>query len=52
MHVMQVDGGTDIKDERTGEVITVDDNTCAVKGRVIFCTAKIYDALKAQGTRP
>lgn len=48
MHVMQVDVGTKVTDERSGETITVDDETTAVKGRVIFCTEKTYNALKAR----
>lgn len=48
MHVMEVDAGTKITDERSGETITVDDETCAVKGRVIFCTKRTYDAFKAR----
>lgn len=51
MHVMQVDAGTSITDERSGETITVDDETFAVKGRVIFCTARIYEALKEKVRR-
>lgn len=47
VHVMPVDAGTTITDERTSEQITVDDETCAVKGSVIFCTQKTYDAIKA-----
>lgn len=46
LHVMQVDPGTVI--ERTGETITVDDETTAVKGRVVFCTEKVFEALKTQ----
>jgi len=48
MRVMEVDAGTDVTDERTGETITVDDETAAVKGRVIFCTKKMYEAIKAR----
>ncbi len=46
MHVMQVETGTSVKDERTGDEIIVDDNTCAIKGRVIFCTERVYENLK------
>lgn len=46
--VMQVDPGTDIKDERSGETITVDDESSAVKGNIIFCTEKTFNALKAK----
>jgi hypothetical protein len=46
MHVMQVDAGTTITDERSGEAITVDDETVAVKGRVIFCTERTFEALR------
>lgn len=48
MHVMEVDAGTQVTDERSGETITVDDETSAVKGRVIFCTKRTYDAFKAR----
>lgn len=48
MHVMQVDVGTNVTDERSGETITVDDETIAVKGRVIFCTERQYEAIKAR----
>lgn len=48
MRVMEVDAGTTITDERTGETITVDDETTAVKGRVIYCTKRNYEALKAR----
>jgi hypothetical protein len=43
---MEVDAGTVIKDERSGKEITVDDETVAFKGRVCFCTKKIFTALK------
>jgi len=48
MHVMEVDAGTVIKDERSGEEITVDDNTVAVKGSVMWCTAKTVAAIAAR----
>lgn len=48
MRVMEVDAGTVIKDERSGEAITVDDETVAVKGRVMFCTRKVFDKLKSE----
>lgn len=51
MQVMQVDAGTAITDERSGETITVDDETFAVKGRVIFCTERTYEALKSKVRR-
>jgi len=47
-HVMEVDAGTVVTDERTGDKITVDDETVAVKGRVMFCTKKVYDRLKQE----
>lgn len=50
MHVMEVDPGTVVKDDRSGESITVDDETAAVKGRVIFCTKKVFDKLKQKGS--
>lgn len=51
MHVMQVGSGTTVTDERTGESITVDDENFAVKGRVIFCTERTYEAIKAKVRR-
>ena len=45
-HVMEVDSGTVVKDERTGEEIIVNDETAAVKGRVIFCTKKVFEGIK------
>jgi hypothetical protein len=47
-HVMEVDPGTVITDERTGDEITVDDETVAVKGRVMFCTNKVFERLKTE----
>jgi len=43
---MEVDQGTVITDERTGDKITVDDETVAVKGTVMFCTKPVFDKLK------
>lgn len=48
MHVMQVDPGTVITDERTGQEATVEDDTFVTKGNVIFCTKKIFDRLKEE----
>lgn len=48
MHVMEVDAGTVVTDERTGDKITVNDETVAVKGRVMFCTKKVFDKLKEE----
>jgi hypothetical protein len=48
MNIIEVDSGTKITDERSGETITVDDKTCAVKGRVIFCTKRTYAEFKAR----
>lgn len=48
MHIMEVDPGTVITDERSGETITVDDQTVAVKGSVLWCTKKMVDRLKAE----
>lgn len=47
-HVMEVDAGTVVTDERTGDKITVDDETVAVKGRVMFCTKLVFDRLKEE----
>lgn len=46
MHVMVVDAGTVITDERTGEEITVNDSTVASNGAVIYCTQVVFEALK------
>jgi hypothetical protein len=46
MHVMVVDAGTVIKDERTGSEIEVTDSSWATKGGVIYCTRAIFEALK------
>ena len=46
MHVMAVDPGTVIKDERSGESVTIDEQTFAVKGRVIWCTHTTADRLR------
>lgn len=51
MHVMAVEPGTVITDERTGQKITVDDRTAAVKGSVIWCTEATFERLK-QAARP
>lgn len=50
VHVMVVDAGTVITDERTGKQITVDDNSTAYKGSVVWCTQKIFDELKTRTT--
>lgn len=47
-HIMEVDAGTVITDERSGEKITVDDSTVAMKGNVMFCTAKVFERLKQE----
>lgn len=44
LHVMVVDTGTVIKDERTGDELTVDDDNAVNKGSVIYCTQPTYDA--------
>ena len=46
VHVMAVDAGTVITDEKSGESITVQDDVCARKGPVIFCTQKVFDEWK------
>jgi len=47
IHVMEVDAGTVITDERTQTKITVDDETSAFKGNVMWCTARTVEKLKA-----
>jgi hypothetical protein len=48
LHVMVVDAGTAITDERSGQTIVVDDRTAARKGTVLYCTQANFDALKAR----
>lgn len=48
LHVMVVDAGTRVKDERSGEEVEITDTSAARKGSVIYCTQAIFDALKAQ----
>lgn len=52
MHVMVVDAGTKITNERTGEEITVNDSTVASNGAVIYCTQAVFDDLKSRTTWP
>lgn len=47
-HVMVVDPGTTITDERTGASETVDGRSAVRKGAVIYCTKSVFDAMKAQ----
>lgn len=42
----EVSSGTVIKDDRTGQEVTVDDNTAAFRGNVFYCTAKTVQALR------
>ncbi len=51
MHVMVVDDGTVVRDERSGEEVTVDDKTVAAKGAVLYCTQSVFDALKAHAAQ-
>jgi hypothetical protein len=48
LHVMVVDAGTAITDERSGQTIIVDDDSAVRKGAVLYCTQAIFDALKAR----
>ena len=48
LHVMAVDAGTVVTDERTDQKVTIDDNTSCRKGNVVFCTEKTFEALKAR----
>lgn len=47
-HIMVVDAGTVIKDDRSGEEVTIDNETAASKGPLVYCTKAVYDALKAK----
>lgn len=44
--VMVVDNGTEITDERSGDSVTINDNTVAFKGRVLFCTQPIFEKIR------
>lgn len=48
MKVMQVDVGTVITDERTGMEAIVNDDTFVMKGNVMFCTQKTFEAIQAK----
>lgn len=48
LRVMEVDPGTVITDERTGKSLTVSDDETVFKGNVVFCTKKVFEALKAK----
>lgn len=47
MGLRRVAPGTVIKCEETGEELAVTDENAVIKGNVIWCTPKIYAALKA-----
>ena len=47
-HVMVVDAGTTIKDERTGREETVTKDSAVTKGSMIYCTQSVFDQLKAR----
>lgn len=51
-HVIVVDAGTVIKDERTGREETVTENSAVTKGALIYCTQRIFDALKERCPTP
>ena len=46
-HVMIVDSGTKVKDERSGEELEVTDTSIARKGTLIWCTQASFDQLRA-----
>lgn len=48
MHIMVVEAGTKVKDERSGEEVVINDETAASKGPVIYCTQKTFDAMKEE----
>lgn len=48
LHVMQVDAGTVVTDERTGQSVTIDNETAVRKGNLVYCTSNIYEAIKAR----
>ena len=47
LHIMVVDAGTKVKDERSGQEIKVTDLVSVKKGNVIFCTQVFFDFLKS-----
>jgi hypothetical protein len=51
LRVTQVEAGTMIRDERTGQKIAVTDDTCVRKGDTILCTERTFDALR-RAARP
>lgn len=50
MHIMVVDAGTVVTDERSGQSATIDDQNAVAKGRLIYCTERTFEALKAVAT--
>jgi hypothetical protein len=46
-HIMVVDAGTKVTDERSGQEIEVTDLVSAKKGDVIFCTQDFFDFMRA-----
>ncbi|MBB4017327.1 hypothetical protein GGR16_002356 [Chelatococcus caeni] len=47
MHVYLVPSGTTVMDERSGESIEITNNSVAIKGNVIWCTAAFAEKLRA-----
>ena len=48
VHVMVVDIGTKITNERTGEEVIIDDDTMARKGVMIWCTEAVFQELQSK----
>lgn len=51
-HVMVVDSGTKVTDERSGEEVVITDESFARKGSVIFCTQNMFDRMKNRVAKP
>lgn len=52
IRIVCVEPGTVIKDESTGEEVTVDEEHVVRKGLVFYVTQTQYDAIKARTVAP
>lgn len=50
VHVMVVDPGSVIKDERSGQEMVVTDDSCVFKGNIAYCTKPVFEKIKARTT--
>jgi hypothetical protein len=46
-HVIVVEAGTTVTDERSGDEAVITDTSCCTKGDLLYCTQAVFDALKA-----